>query len=272
MTPSRTILTSAAVAALTIGLAVVPASTASAEPTTTELCALATSDIVGKLQSSGALDGLEVQGVPVKDIPAAVISTAARTKLNCGSVPKISASEARAKVCPQITVAGLRAFAARLGASADSQSKITEGRVSRARTAVGCDTAGTPTPTSTPKPTGTTTATATSTATSTATETAKAGAGTPTTKPGTSGGSYQVDLDCKDFPTQAAAQKALDNDRSDPNNLDRDNDGLACELGGGTGTDTGGNGTGDSGDYIGTGGYGQVGDDVPVGSIATGGR
>jgi hypothetical protein len=287
----RTAVTSVALTTLTLGLVVVAAPAASAEPTTTELCALATSDVIGKLQSSGALEGLEVQGVPVTSLPASAISTAARNKLNCGSVPKISASEAKAKICPQLTVAGLRAFASRLGASAESQGKITEGRVAKARTALECDKVvppgpittstpkPTPTPTSSAKPTPTATSTTTSTATATSSATATSatttqarGGTTTTTKPGTRGDSFLVDLDCKDFPTQAAAQKAFDNDRSDPHNLDRDNDGFACELGGGTGTGTSGNGAADSGDYTSTGGYGQVGDgDVPVGSIATGG-
>ena len=37
------------------------------------------------------------------------------------------------------------------------------------------------------------------------------------------------DVDCKDFPTQQAAQRELAKDRTDPNNLDADNDGIACE-------------------------------------------
>ncbi|MBD3886614.1 excalibur calcium-binding domain-containing protein [Phormidium tenue FACHB-886] len=37
------------------------------------------------------------------------------------------------------------------------------------------------------------------------------------------------DLDCSDFPTQAAAQQALDADRSDPHRLDGDGNGIACE-------------------------------------------
>jgi hypothetical protein len=36
-------------------------------------------------------------------------------------------------------------------------------------------------------------------------------------------------MDCSDFSTQGAAQAALDADPSDPNNLDGDNDGWACE-------------------------------------------
>jgi hypothetical protein len=39
----------------------------------------------------------------------------------------------------------------------------------------------------------------------------------------------QGNLDCEDFQTQPAAQAELNTDRSDPNNLDRDNDGVACE-------------------------------------------
>jgi hypothetical protein len=272
MHPIRTSLIGAAITSLALSAIVVAAPTASAEPTTTELCALATSDVVGKLQSSGALDGLVVQGVAAKDVPPVLAAAGARSKLNCGSVPKISASEARAKVCPQLTVAGVRAFAARLGVSPESQGKVTEGRVSRARKAVGCDSATTPTSSAKPTPTS---------PTPTPTR-GNPGSPTPssssTKSPGKGdvGGSYLVDLDCKDFPTQAAAQKVLDKDRKDPHNLDRDNDGLACEQGDPSGTtrgDSTGNATGGSGDSTGAGSYGQVGDgDVPVGSIATGGR
>src|SRR5215211_2170929 len=37
------------------------------------------------------------------------------------------------------------------------------------------------------------------------------------------------DLDCADFTTQRAAQREFAKDRTDPNNLDADNDGRACE-------------------------------------------
>lgn len=37
------------------------------------------------------------------------------------------------------------------------------------------------------------------------------------------------DLDCSDFDTQAQAQAVYDQDPSDPNRLDADNDGEACE-------------------------------------------
>ncbi len=40
----------------------------------------------------------------------------------------------------------------------------------------------------------------------------------------------QQDLDCADFATQPAAQAVYNRDRSDPNGLDRDNDGIACET------------------------------------------
>jgi LPXTG-motif cell wall-anchored protein len=39
----------------------------------------------------------------------------------------------------------------------------------------------------------------------------------------------QADTDCSDYPSQAAAQDALRADPSDPNGLDADNDGIACE-------------------------------------------
>ncbi|MGH3930705.1 MAG: excalibur calcium-binding domain-containing protein, partial [Pseudonocardiaceae bacterium] len=37
------------------------------------------------------------------------------------------------------------------------------------------------------------------------------------------------DLNCGDFATQEQAQAVLDSDPSDPNGLDGDNDGIACE-------------------------------------------
>ena len=50
------------------------------------------------------------------------------------------------------------------------------------------------------------------------------------------------DLDCANFATQEEAQAVYDADPSDPNGLDDDNDGIACETlpTGGGGTDTGG--------------------------------
>lgn len=50
------------------------------------------------------------------------------------------------------------------------------------------------------------------------------------------------DLDCEDFATQQEAQAVFNQDTSDPNGLDADNDGLACEdfdyaTGGMTGDD-----------------------------------
>ncbi|RAJ45342.1 excalibur calcium-binding domain-containing protein [Kitasatospora sp. SolWspMP-SS2h] len=38
-----------------------------------------------------------------------------------------------------------------------------------------------------------------------------------------------ADLNCSDFATQPQAQAVLDADPSDPNHLDTDNDGIACE-------------------------------------------
>ena len=41
--------------------------------------------------------------------------------------------------------------------------------------------------------------------------------------------STKSDLNCSDFNSQKEAQDVLDQDRSDPNGLDRDKDGIACE-------------------------------------------
>jgi micrococcal nuclease len=55
---------------------------------------------------------------------------------------------------------------------------------------------------------------------------------TPDPAPSPSGGG---DLDCADFSTQQEAQAALNADPSDPNGLDSEGDGIACEsLGGGS--------------------------------------
>lgn len=47
-----------------------------------------------------------------------------------------------------------------------------------------------------------------------------------------------TDLDCDDFATQAEAQATYDADPSDPNGLDADSDGEACEENAGGGTTT----------------------------------
>lgn len=54
-----------------------------------------------------------------------------------------------------------------------------------------------------------------------------------------------ADLDCADFATQAEAQATYDADPSDPNGLDADSDGIACEenAGGGRPGDRTGLGT-----------------------------
>jgi hypothetical protein len=46
---------------------------------------------------------------------------------------------------------------------------------------------------------------------------------------GGGGGTGGRDLDCADFATQAAAQRELERDPTDPHNLDADDDGIACE-------------------------------------------
>ena len=49
--------------------------------------------------------------------------------------------------------------------------------------------------------------------------------------------SAQEDLDCANFVTQEEAQAELERDPSDPNNLDADDDGEACEDSFGGGAD-----------------------------------
>ena len=54
-----------------------------------------------------------------------------------------------------------------------------------------------------------------------------------------------ADLDCSDFATQQEAQAVFNQDPSDPNNLDADDDGMACEtLPDGTMEDDAANGNG----------------------------
>lgn len=52
---------------------------------------------------------------------------------------------------------------------------------------------------------------------------------TNTPVPSSSGGGRSGDLNCSDFASQAAAQAELRRDPTDPNGLDRDRDGIACE-------------------------------------------
>ncbi len=47
-----------------------------------------------------------------------------------------------------------------------------------------------------------------------------------------------ADLDCPDFTSQSQAQAVYDKNPSDPNGLDRDGDGIACETAGGSGVST----------------------------------
>jgi Excalibur calcium-binding domain len=70
------------------------------------------------------------------------------------------------------------------------------------------------------------------------------GASSPPSEPPTS----TEDLDCPNFATQQEAQAELQRDPSDPNGLDADNDGIACEelAGGGGG---GGDGELDCADF-----------------------
>lgn len=44
-----------------------------------------------------------------------------------------------------------------------------------------------------------------------------------------------ADLDCSDFTSQSQAQAVYNSNPSDPNRLDRDGDGIACETAGGSG-------------------------------------
>ncbi|MGW5362400.1 excalibur calcium-binding domain-containing protein [Actinopolymorpha pittospori] len=60
------------------------------------------------------------------------------------------------------------------------------------------------------------------------------------------------DYNCGDFQTQEEAQRVYDQDPSDPNGLDQDNDGIACEdLPSGSSSDSGDNTGDDSGDDTG---------------------
>lgn len=47
-------------------------------------------------------------------------------------------------------------------------------------------------------------------------------------------GVSSADLDCADFTSQSQAQAVYDADPSDPNGLDRDGDGIACDSAGGS--------------------------------------
>ncbi len=74
----------------------------------------------------------------------------------------------------------------------------------------------------------------------------------------------QDELDCSDFETQDAAQLVLDQDATDPNLLDEDGDGIACEE-----IDEAGGGGGDGNGQEAQGGRGNS-DDEPRGGVESG--
>ena len=88
------------------------------------------------------------------------------------------------------------------------------------------------------------------------------------------------DLDCRDFTSQAQAQRVLDRDHSDPNRLDADHDGTACESydyghGSTSGSvqavsNTADSSTGSSSDAGTTPPPATTAADVPVGAVAAG--
>ncbi len=85
-----------------------------------------------------------------------------------------------------------------------------------------------------------------------------------------SGTALAQDLDCRDFATQQEAQAVFNADRSDPNRLDGDNDGIACEDNpGGDGTSPGGDGAANDGAANDGAGGGQV-EQRPSGGVAAG--
>jgi len=78
-----------------------------------------------------------------------------------------------------------------------------------------------------------------------------------------SGAAFAADQDCSDFDTQQEAQAVYDRDTSDPNRLDDDGDGRACEsLPSGSASS--------AGDEDGSGSSSQV-SQVPSGGADTGG-
>ena len=70
-----------------------------------------------------------------------------------------------------------------------------------------------------------------------------------------------ADLDCSDFATQAEAQASLNSTPGDPNDLDADDDGVACETLPGGGEQTEDNTTLGTTSQVST---------VPAGSVAAG--
>lgn len=208
-----------AAAALT-GLAVATPTPAQAAPI--DLCAAVTTQGVAKLRESGALTGVLPQAIT--DGAAAALL---RAQLGCGTTGEVDPAVVVANVCAQLSVGGLNALADQFGATPGVRANFTPERVAAARVAIGCDTS-TPATDIVTTPETTTPATSTSAA--------------PTSTPA-------EDSNCADFPNQAAAQIALDLDPSDPNQLDADDDGQACE------------------DHFAD--FGQVGE-VPAGSVNTG--
>ncbi|RBY80551.1 hypothetical protein DQ238_08160 [Geodermatophilus sp. TF02-6] len=91
---------------------------------------------------------------------------------------------------------------------------------------------------------------------------------------GSTGTASAADLNCSDFTTQAEAQASFDSTPGDPNDLDRDDDGIACEslpagASGGATTEDGTTLAGSDQSSRGTSGDSQVATQ-PVGAVAAG--
>ena len=85
------------------------------------------------------------------------------------------------------------------------------------------------TATSSTSPPATTSASSTTSASTSSTTSSTTSAGATTTTSAAPATTPVDDQDCIDFPAQAAAQAALVADPTDPDRLDADRDGVACE-------------------------------------------
>lgn len=195
----------ASTAALAVGLPL--ASPAQAAPgengvSLAPLCSVLSSDMLETIWKSGLVSEEQLAKLPEWANNPELITTISREGLDCSGDP-ITGAEANQVLCDEVlTVEYITGVVTNPqlevtpAVQAQILDNVSQGNVDQARDLFGCQT-------ETP-----------------------VGAPAPETE---GGEEAPADLDCDEFKTQEAAQAALDENPKDPNGLDADEDGVACE-------------------------------------------
>jgi hypothetical protein len=190
------------------------------------LCSVLTEENVGNLLDSGVIPPALLEGVPDDLATDEVMAFLVRQKLQCGEDQNVTGAEANAALCDTVlTIDYVHGFIRDplLGlseAQADTvTAQITQANIDEARDLFGCDA-----PVGAPVPDG-------DEDEEKPDEVDKPDEEGPVAAPAPDDDDSKPDEDvnCDDV-TQEQAQEILDEDPSDPNLLDADSDGVACEF------------------------------------------